>query len=192
MREFFAVLSVLIIILSIFPYAKDIIKGRAVPARSTRIMFLSLLIIAIIQQKNLGSGLAIWLTFGEIIGSISIFLLTFKYGRGGFSKIDKICYLLLLADLTVWYFTKNNLTGLGLTILADMIAVWPTAHKTWLDPKSETVLWWSAGVIAPIFALLAEKDHSFRIVLFPMYLIVANLAIVLLIVIPRKCLKVVE
>jgi hypothetical protein len=165
------------------PYAFDIVKGRAKPARAARIMFVFLLVITILQQLSVHSGTLIAFTSGELIGSVAILALAIKYGVGGFAKLDLFCYALLVVDVIVWLVTGNALIALHLSVLADLIAFTPTLVKTWRKPKSETPLFFMTGIIAPILNILATGRYTYAVLLFPIYLALANLVETLLIVI---------
>ena len=179
--QFFALVSFSIIIAVTVPYMIDIMKGRAVPARAARTMFLLLLVITLAQQHSLGSGLAMAVTVGETLSSIMLFGLAMKYGVGGLKRNDIVCYSLLLLSLVIWRITNNALVALHVSIVADTVAFWPTLEKTWRKPKSETVLFFWGGVVAPLFSILAAGSLSYSVIVFPAYLSLINFVEVLLI-----------
>lgn len=174
MEKLYYAASIILLIGATIPYMIDIVKGRARPARSARIMLLLLICVTLFQQHGLGTGGALSLTIGEVIISVMLLGLALKYGVGGLTKLDKICYALLVIDLGIWYVTKNDLLALHLSILADTVAFWPTLHKTWHDPKSETAIFFWAGVIAPLFAIAAEANPTYSTLVFPIYISVVN------------------
>jgi hypothetical protein len=165
------------------PYAFDILKGRAQPARAARVMFLFLLIVTILQQRSVHSGSLIAFTLGELIGSLAILTLAIRHGVGGLALLDRICYGLLVVDILVWLITGNALLALHLSVLADLIAFTPTLVKTWRKPKSETPLFFITGIIAPMLNIFATGRYSYAVLLFPVYLALANLVETLIIVI---------
>lgn len=181
MKEFFSILAGLIALGGYIPYAVDIVKGRAQPARSARFMFAFLLIVTILQQTSLGSGWLIAFTAGELTGSIAILALAIKYGVGGLSKLDVACYVLLLADIALWLTTGNALLALHFSVLADAIAFLPTIVKTWHEPQSETPIFFMSGIFAPVLNTLAVEKFTYGVLLFPLYLAFANLVETLLI-----------
>ena len=156
------------------PYAKDIAKGRAVPARSARIMLTALIVIALLQQAGLGAGWAMAVTAGETVGSLAILVLALYKGAGGFNRTDVLCYVMLVIDVWWWLATKDALLALHLTMVADTIAFYPTVIKTWHNPKSETPLFFIAGTIAPILNMVAVGSYSYQTIVFPLYLAIAN------------------
>lgn len=163
------------------PYMFDIVAGRAKPARAARLMFFILLLFALIQQHNLGSGYTLVVTLAEFVSSALLLGLALKYGVGGLSKSDKLCYTLLAFDLVVWATTRNALLALHLTVIADFVSMWPTLEKTWRQPTSETPLFYWGGVIAPLLSIVAGADFSYAVILFPLYLSLINLLEIVLI-----------
>ena len=174
MNAVLAGLSGLISLLAFLPYFKDILHGRVVLARSGRLMYVVLLIFVLFQQKSLGTGWSIVLTLSELIVCTIIFSLSFKYGVGGMSRLDLVCYLLLLMNLIIWKSTNNAFIGIHLSILGDAIASWPIIHKTFREPKSETPLFYWAGATASMLAIFAEENIAYSTIAFPLYLVLAN------------------
>jgi hypothetical protein len=182
MRDLLTILAGLIALGGYIPYSFDIVKGRAQPARSARFMFMFLLVVTILQQSSLHSGSLIAFTTGELIGSVAILALAIKHGVGGLARLDKLCYGLLVLDVTVWLVTGNALLALHLSVLADLIAFTPTLVKTWRKPKSETALFFMSGIVASTLNIIATGRYSYAVLLFPVYLALANLLETLLIV----------
>lgn len=168
------VLSVIIVFWCYVPYLKDIYKGKVKPARAARIMLTALVIIALFQQRNLGSGWTLAVTAGEVAGSLLILWAALQHGIGGLRKMDMVCYGLLMLTTIYWLTTKNTFVALHFTILTDLIAFYPTIHKTWRWPNLETPLFFVAGTIAPILSILAGQDCHYAIILFPAYLACIN------------------
>lgn len=174
MHQFFGILATVIILGACIPYIRDILAGKVKPARSTRLMFLALLIVATLQSHDLGSKWSLLLLLGEILQGSVILVLSIKYGLGGLSKLDILCYSLLLIDIVFWVSTSNTRIALLLTISADLIACVPTIAKVIRKPKSETPLFWFIGGAAALFAIFAEKEFKFDTIIFPVYLMLVN------------------
>ncbi len=164
----------MILFATYIPYGIDIFKGKVKPARATRLMFVILLSVVLLQQHSLGSGWTLAITIGELIGSMAIFGLAMKYGVGGLGQLDVACYILLFGSLVLWAVSDNALLALHLTILVDLIAFTPTLIKTWHAPKSETPLFFVVGAIAPLVGVAALASYSYSIIAFPLYLALVN------------------
>jgi hypothetical protein len=167
---------------SFVPYARDIIKGKVRPARSTRLMFVLLLLVSLLQQHTLGSGWLLAMTVGDGVGAVAILLLAFKKGVGGVGRVDLMCYALLVIDITVWLSTGDALLALYLSILADLAAATPMLYKTWRQPWTETAFFFSLGVVGPILNIISAESYSYALILFPAYIALINLFTALLIV----------
>lgn len=164
-----------VIALAIYvPYAIDILKGRVLPARSTRIMLTLVLIIVLLQQHELGSGWALGVTVGELVGSLAILGLSLPRGVGGSLKSDLVCYALLAAAVCAWLLVDNPLLALHLSIVADFIAFTPTLIKSWYMPKSETALFYIGGVVSALLATFAAGSFAYSVIVFPLYLVLIN------------------
>lgn len=186
MKEIFSIAAGLVALYGYLPYAVDTVKGRAKPARSARLMFALLLVITLLQQKALNSGWLLAMTVGEAIGSIAILMLAFRKGLGGLRRIDMFCYMLLAVDILVWHSTGSALLALHLSVLADLIAFVPTLVKTWRQPWTETPLFFVFGTIAAPINILAAGKYSYAVLLFPVYLMLANSFELFLIVFRQK------
>lgn len=175
-----AVLSGVIVFTACIPYIIDIIRGRVLPARSTRIMMVLLLGVALLQQHSLGSKWALLLLVGEFTQAVLVFIVSLKYGVGGFTRIDIVCYVLLFADILIWSVTNNSLLGIHITITADLIASAPMLIKTWKNPKSETPLFFWLGALAAFLAIASESVFTYGRLAFPIYLVIVNVIVALL------------
>jgi hypothetical protein len=178
--ESLAIISGLIAVGVYVPYAVDIWCGRVLPARSTRIMLTIVIIIVLLQQQALGGSLILAVTIGEAIGTLGILAISITRGVGGLSRVELLCYGLLIVDIGIWWLTNNALLALHLSILADSIAFAPTLIKTWRLPRSETPLFYIGGSLAPILSIIAGSSYSYQVIVFPLYLVIINLALVVI------------
>jgi len=181
MQQALSILAGLIALGAYLPYAADILKGRVQTARSSRIMFVLLLLLTTLQQNAVHSGLLVMVTAGELVGSCGILILSLRHGEGGMARLDKLCYLMLAADILLWVNTGSALLALHLSALADLVAFTPTLVKTWRRPHTETRTFYIIGTVAPALNIAASDRFSYSVLLFPVYLVLANLAEVFLI-----------
>jgi hypothetical protein len=177
----FGIISGLLALVIYAPYGYDIVRGRVRPSRATRIMLTLVLIVALWQQQTLGSGWALAVTVGELLGSIAILFLSLKHGIGGWQRSDIVCYGLLAIGMLIWLSTGNALAALHVSVAVDAIACWPTLIKTWRLPDTETPIFYIGGIVAAGLSLLAQPNLSYGVLLFPVYLMGANAAVLLLI-----------
>lgn len=157
------------------PYAIDVVRGRAVLARSTRILFLFLMVVTLIVQGREFTGWVLLLTIGEVFSQILLFVLAIRYGVGGLKRLDVICYVAFIVSLSAYVVTEDAVLSLTLLILTDFIGFLPTLVKIWRDPASDTWLFFLVGGVgAAAASLLARGTNSYTEVVFPAYILVVN------------------
>jgi|SRR5581483_337142 len=178
MLQVFGLISGLFAVLEFIPYIRDILKLRARPQRATFLIWGMLGSIAFFSQLSKGASYSLFLPGFETLGTIFIFLLTIKYGVGGFSKRDYVTLFIAIVGLIIWYFTKEAAVALYITILVDMAGNYLTIHKTYLDPKSETNMFWILAALSGFFAALAVGSFNVILLSYPVYIVFANLAVV--------------
>jgi len=175
------VLSTTIALLNNIYYCIAIIKGRIKPHRTTRFVFVIIaltLTFSLFAQHN---TTAIYLTGTFAIGCIVSFILSIKYGIGGWTKIDILCLILALLGICLWISTNNPTLALYASIIADFAGVVPTIIKTFHHPNTEYWFTYFIDTIAGILNIFANKTYSLNAIVFPLYIIFINIIIILII-----------
>ncbi len=186
MLQVFGWLSGLLTVLWFLPYLRDIFRRSTKPHRASWLIWALLGGIAFFSQASKGATDSLWLTSVESAGMTLIFLLSIKYGVGGFTRNDILTLLAAGVGLTVWYLTKEASYALFLTIVIDGLGSLLTAVKAYRDPSSETLGAWALSAVAGVFAVLAVGKLDFVLISYPFYIILANLTIVFAIIFGKK------
>ncbi len=175
MSSFFGILSFILAFGATIPYAVDIIKGRAKPARSTRILFLLLMLVTLIVQSREFTSWVLFLTIGELASQIILFILSIKRGMGGLARIDIVCYGAFIISLFAYLLIKNTALSLTLLVLTDLIGFIPTIIKNWRYPTSDTWIFFVVGGMAAAAAsVLARNTNNYTELVFPGYVFIVN------------------
>lgn len=175
MASFFGVLALVLSFGVTIPYAADLVKGRAKLARSTRVLFLLLMLVVLVVQSREFTGWVLFLTVGEVLSQALLFILAIRYGVGGLSRSDIICYIAFAMSLSAYLMTKDAALALTLLIVTDAIAFTPTVVKIWRDPSSDTWMYFVVGGVgAAGAALLARDTNTYMEIAFPVYILVAD------------------
>ncbi len=172
-------------IVSCTTYTIEILQGKVQPQRMTR--FLLLVVTALTLSSLLGSHdrSGMWLALMSFIQSALLFALSLKKGMGGRDRLDFICFALCIAGLAGWYASGQSLVGLVLSIVADLVASLPSLVKTWRLPHTESLLFYGIDTVAGLLVLMAGP-YGWRSVLFPAYIVLANLVYVVAILRPVR------
>ncbi len=161
-------------ILSVIPYAISIFKLNTKPQRITWLIWSFLTFIAFFYQMAEGGTWSLLLTAGDTIAILINFILSIKFGVGGFRKIDIISLAGAICSLILWYITEEPLISLLLIIITDFIGANLTIQKAWHDPESENWLGWAMCGLGGLFGTLAVGEWNFILIIFPLYICLIN------------------
>jgi hypothetical protein len=178
MLEILGIIGGLFGLVSCVPYIRDIFLLKVKPQRATFLIWSLLGAIAFFSQLAKGATNSLWLPGLETFGVIAIFILSIKYGLGGFNKRDYMALLIAAIGLIIWYFTKEAAVALYLIILVDAVGSYLTVHKAYVLPESETHFAWILSAIGGVFAVISVGSFNIILLSYPIYLVFANLAVV--------------
>lgn len=187
MLALFAFLSVVFNVAAYLPYFRDIFAGKTKPHRTTWFIYFLLTISTFSTQLALGASGYLWLLGTQAIMMLLVFLLSIKYGVGGFSKVDIVCLIGALAGLLVWWVLNNPAYTLYLNIGIDIIATIPTIVKAWRFPETETASTWALGILAAFFSILAAHTTVLNLYLGPLYTLLISTLVTALIIRKHYC-----
>lgn len=177
MSEILGYLTGVILLIGFIPYLRDIFRYTTKPERATWLIWLALSIIAFFSQLASGASWSLVLTGADTVIVLLIVLLSIKHGVGGLTKHDGLYLVAALLGLVAWYFTKQPMVALILVIIVDAIGAYLTIIKTYKMPDSETRFTWIMASIAGILGALAVGSWSFILLLYPIYIFIANGAV---------------
>lgn len=185
MTTVFSVLSGFVFVLAFFPYLRAIVRHETKPRKVTWLVWAlgDIIILVGMLAKHTISGLMI----AAVLGATTTFVLSLKHGESGWNKRDKICLSLSLLAITLWiYFGESNL-GIGFSLLALMIAAWPTYVSAWQRPENEDQKAWILFNLANVFGALAIPRLAFADVAPPFTFMAIDVPMLyLLFVRPRR------
>lgn len=178
MRLFLGVLAVLLNSIGYYPYVRDILRGKVKPQRMTwGIWTILASIIAVNQIVNEGGWSSLFFVSTSIL-VLTTFLLSLKYGIGGFEKLDIICCIFAFALFIYWATQKDTRISTLIAVNIDLIAVIPTIIKTFKLPDTESYPQWMLAGIGGLLSLLAVPKLDWVLLIYPAYIFVANYIIV--------------
>lgn len=168
--------------LAAFPvYIHSIIKGRTRPSRVTWwILGLSGTLLAASYYAS-GARDTAWIAIAYAAGYIVVALLSLQYGHSKWTLTDSVCLALALLSGGLWWLLDNPLIALYVNVGIDVLGILPTMYKTYRKPSTESRTAWLMDVVAAVFALLAIEEWTFAIALYPVYLLLTNCVILILI-----------
>ncbi|HYF96809.1 MAG TPA: hypothetical protein VD947_02085 [Patescibacteria group bacterium] len=142
-------------VIQVIPYIVDIFRGHTKPERMTYFIWFIVDALTISSYIAMGAKTTIWVGLVYVATGFIIFLLSLKYGMGGFSKLDVFCLLLALIGMLIWATTDNALIALCFAMLAAKIGYLPTIKKAYFFPETENTLSWTLCSFSSILNLFA-------------------------------------
>lgn len=161
------------------PYVRDILRGTTKPHRVSWGIFALLASIAAASQLSEGLHSGAALSLGAAAAFVAIFLLSVRHGVGGASTVDRLTIVAAAWILAVWAATANAALAVGLVIILELTATALTMHKAWREPATETRSSWIIDGAAGALAVLGAQQRSFLTLAYPVYHLVSNNAVVL-------------
>ncbi len=185
MLQLFGLLSGILPAIATFPYIRDILKGKTRPHSGSFLIWAVLGSIAFFTQLAEGATFSLFFPAVDTFATLTIFLLSLKYGFGKLKKYEIGSLVVAGIGLVIWFFTKQPLTALLIAVGIDAIGTMMTVIKTYHDPHSETFSAWLLNSLAGLFAALAVGKLDFALLVYPLYIFIANLSIDAVIVVRR-------
>lgn len=124
------------------------------------------------------------------VGSTIVFLLSLRHGVDGWRRIDKFSFFFAVTAFSFSVYVNQPLVSIVLALSFDFFALLPTFTKLYERPHMEEASPWILTVAANFLNVFAlgnwfDNQNSLEIILPPVYFLMANFAVLILIVRPR-------
>ncbi len=165
--------SILLLAL-IVPYIKSIISSTTRPSAVSWFGWALLFAIATVAQASKGID---WSLAVPLISTLSTTIIAFtalRLGRAVWTRADGICIVLGILAITLWAITREPLTAIIFSMIADLSVTVPTIVKTYQDPTSEPSTLWVLYVVGVTSEVVATTDFTAYNLLFPVYTIIGS------------------
>lgn len=183
------IIAIIIGFIGYIPYLYDMFRGKTKPHIFTWTIWVLLEFTSFgIQIKN-GAGAGSWVTLFSALVALIVVIYAFKYRNLTISKIDWVCFIGAVISLILWLLFNQPLIAVILLILTDLLAFIPTFRKTWNLPHDETLFEYGMASLKFIVAFFAFSSFSIVTVMYPAYLVIANITFVIFALIRRNAIK---
>lgn len=185
-------LATIISIAGYLPYISDIIKRKSKPNRVTWLIWSILGTVLCFTSFELSDydWMMICVPVVYMIGPSVVAILSFWYGEGGTGKFDIFCFASAFIGLGLWLLLDMIVFALWLSVLIDGIGALPTIRKSYISPKSESLIGWAAFSLANVlnFGVMLHRfdgTESIHSLVYPLYLFLIS-AIILTVMLSPK------
>jgi hypothetical protein len=188
MEAAFGVLAGILQLAAIAPYLRDILSGSTKPQRATWMIWTSLSLVVLASQWASGATWSLVLTAGQALSCATVFALAIRRGVGGVSPLELALLGLAALGVAGWQVSSDPAVATCSVVAADLVAVALMLPKTFRQPASETLSTYVIGVASTLFALLAIGSSAASLWIYPLYILAADSAVALVIVLRRRAL----
>jgi hypothetical protein len=184
-QSFFGQTAGLLSIAAFALYWISIVRGKTRPNRATWIILTVVGILLASSYYSEGARETIWVPLSYVIGPAIVVLLSIRYGEGGWDPLDKFSLIGTLLTIPLWILSGSALLTLIINIFIDFLGILPTIKKSYLDPSGEDTFAWGITALSGVLNMFAIVVWSFSIVIYPLYLLIVNGLIFLLLAFPN-------
>ena len=165
-------------------YIWAILRGETKPSKTTWWIWTPVVITLFFSAEASGAKETLWVARAEVVGIISIALLSLRFGSDEKQKGEWFCIVGSAISLLILWFGAPAL-ALFAALATDSFALWPTIQKTIRNPREEDRLAWVFTQTANLFNLFAISTLSFGDVMYPIWLFVLDGIVLWLIIFPK-------
>ena len=92
---------------------------------------------------------------GGLIGAWIVVILALRFGKPGWSRLDKFCLGGAVLGIGLWAASGNPTFGIVTSLAVMFIGSFPTFASAWNDPSKENRSAWTIFFISCVVALFA-------------------------------------
>jgi len=188
MQATYGVLAGILQLVATAPYLRNILRGTTKPQRATWAIWATLSFVVLASQWASGATWSLALTIGQALSCGAVFALSLRRGVGGVTRLELALLGLAALGVAGWLVADDPVVATCSVVVADLIAVGLMLPKTYRHPGSETLATYAIGVISTLFALAAVGSTAPSLLIYPVYILVADAAVVAVILLRRRAL----
>jgi hypothetical protein len=153
-------------------YAVAAWRGSVVPNRVTWSLWTVIPLIIFAASVSKGAGLQSLFSLAAGLGPgvvVLVILSRHNVSHWKVSRLDLCCCILSLLAIGLWIITRDGDYAIGLSLVADASAAFPTVVKAYKEPSSESAIAYVLFMVGAVAVLLATKHWTWANVAFPLY-----------------------
>ncbi len=188
-KEILSAIAIALTFIAFYPYIRSIILGEIKPHVFSWIIWGSTTFVVFLAQLEDDGGVGAW-PIG-VSGVITLFVAALSYFKRAdisITKTDWLFFIAAMSALPFWYFTNNPLWAVVILTLVDILGFGPTVRKSYTQPHSESLLFFSLFAARNFIVILALENYSITTVLFPAAVGIACLSLIVMLIYRRKVL----
>lgn len=178
-KEILSALAIGLTFMAFLPYIRSIIVGTIRPHVFSWVIWGLTTFIVFLAQIEDDGGVGAW-PIG-VSGVITLFVALLAYIKRAdviISRVDWLFFIGALSSLPFWYMTSDPLWAVVVLTIVDLLGFGPTLRKSYLQPHSESLLFFMLFAVRNIIVVVALEHYSITTVLFPAVIAAACLLVI--------------
>lgn len=162
MSKTLSAIAGIVFVLGYVPYIRAIWRtrkqpvgtpGKAEPAKASWVIWMILDVIngAAMYAAGTLNGQIV----GAVAGAIVVVVLAFRFGKPGWTKLDRLCLVGAAAGIALWAIFQSPVLGIVTSNAVVFIGSFPTFASAWKEPSRENRLAWTLYWVSCLFATAA-------------------------------------
>lgn len=187
MKPLLLLTSSALTILAVLPYLRDILRGKTKPNLTSWITWSILTAIATFAAIDAGEyATAIFTAAATTSVLLVVIFGIWKKAYVKYTPLDITCQLIALMGIVLWQMLDSPEIAMLMAIAIEMVGITPTIRHAWKQPNEETWQTFAISGTASILAVLAIESYNWVSLPYPLYLVLANYLVALIIIVRTK------
>lgn len=147
-------------IVATVPYVRAILRKQTKPAKVTWLIWASLDLITFVgmlMEHSLNGQIT-----GAVISASVVAGLSFKYGKAGWTLLDKVCLGGAVLGVVLWKLSGSPLVAIVASLGAIFIASIPTFVNAWHNPENEDKTAWVLYWLSCLLTLFIVPEWTLK------------------------------
>ena len=187
MKETFAILAALLVIVGHAPYLRDLLRRKIEPHAYTWFVWSIVSGITLAGQLVSGAGWGALPTAVAEAFTVLILLFSLRFGFKHVTRTDTVFLVIALLGLIPWALTKDPTLSVIIAVSIDLVAFIPTLRKASRYPETETPILYGTNVFRHVLTMLSLSSYNIATTLHSIAMLVANGAMSIILLRARLC-----
>ena len=170
------------------PYVRDTLRGTTRPHRGTWLIWGVLALVVCLSQYADGASWSLVMAGVQAVLTGVIFALSIRHGEGGLRPVEMVMIAVATVGVIGWIVADEPLVATACVVAADLIGAAMMIPKTYRDPESETLITFAFASLGGALAAGAVGALDLSLLLYPVYYLLANGTLAMLICVRRGSL----
>lgn len=154
------------------PYMRDTLAGRTRPERASWLIWAVMATLSSAAQFHEGATLTLWFAGAQAAATVTIAMLSIRFGVGGWMRPpDRAVLILAAIGILLWSVTDSAVWTLAISIGVSMAGGTVTIAKAYASPWSETLSTWVLAAVSAAMALAIMPAADPILMAYPIYIL---------------------